>query len=42
MSLPWVDSLEATILTRILSEDPESVDAVKYICPGKVLLDIKR
>ena len=37
-----VDSLEATILTRILPEDPEFADAVKYACPGRFLLDIKR
>ena len=37
-----VDSLEATIFTRILLEDPEFTDAVKYACPGRVLLDIKR
>ena len=37
-----VDSLEATILTRILPEDPEFTDAVKYACPGRFLLDIKR
>ena len=37
-----VDSLEATILTRILPEDPEFADTVKYACRGRVLLDIKR
>ena len=38
-----VDSLEATILTRALLEDPEFADAaVKYACPGRFLLDIKR
>ena len=37
-----MDSLEATILTRILPEDPEFADAVKYACPGRFLLDIKR
>ena len=37
-----VDSLEATILTRILPEDPVFADAVKYACPGRFLLDIKR
>ena len=37
-----VDSLEATILTRILPDDPEFADAVKYACPGRFLLDIKR
>ena len=29
-----VDSLEATILTRILPDDPEFADAVKYACPA--------
>ena len=37
-----VASLEATILTRILQEDPEFADAVKYACPGRFLWDIKR
>ena len=36
-----VDSLEATILTRILLEDPKFTDAVKYACPGRFLMDIK-
>ena len=34
--------MEATILTRILLKDPEFADAVKYACPGRFLLDIKR
>ena len=33
---------EATILTRVLPGDPEFADAVKYACPGRFLLDIKR
>ena len=37
-----VDSLEATILTRILPEDPEFADAVTHARPGRFLLDIKR
>ena len=37
-----VASLLATILTRILSEGPGFADAVKYACPGRFLLDIKR
>ena len=36
-----MDSLEATILTRILPGDPEFADAVTYACPGRILLDIK-
>ena len=37
-----VESLEATVLTRILPDDPEFADAVKHACPGRFLLDIKR
>ena len=37
-----VASLEATMLTRVLPEDPEFAVAVKYACPCRFLLDIKR
>ena len=37
-----VASLEATILTRVPPWDAEFADAVKYACPGRFLLDIKR
>ena len=37
-----VASLDATILTRVLPVDPEFAAVVKYACPGRFLLDIKR
>ena len=35
-------SLEATILTKVNPTDADYEDAVKYACPGRLLLDIKR
>ena len=35
-------TVQATILTRILPDDPEFADAVNYACPGRFLLAIKR